>query len=85
MRASIVGLAFSTAARDADYLPTGHRALGETASLPVEAALEVLRPLLEDEAGKEDWVEEGSIESFPARTIANRSMPRPSPPVGGIP
>jgi DNA polymerase-1 len=52
MRAAIVGLAFSTAPRDADYVPTGHRALGETASLPVEAALEVLRPLLEDEAVK---------------------------------
>jgi len=52
MRASIVGLAFSTAARDADYVPTGHRALAETASLPVEAALEVLRPIFEDEAVK---------------------------------
>src|SRR5438876_6493926 len=28
MQASIVGFAFSTAARDADYVPVGHRALG---------------------------------------------------------
>ncbi|HEV2986488.1 MAG TPA: DNA polymerase I [Vicinamibacterales bacterium] len=50
MRASIVGLAFSISPRDADYVPTGHRALGETASLPVEAALAVLGPILEDES-----------------------------------
>jgi len=29
MRAGIVGLAFSTSPRDADYVPTGHRGLGE--------------------------------------------------------
>src|SRR5205823_2919584 len=33
MRASIVGLAFSIAARDADYVPIGHRALGDAASV----------------------------------------------------
>jgi len=49
MRASIVGLAFSTAARDADYVPIGHRALGETACLPVAEALAILGPVLEDE------------------------------------
>ena len=48
MRAEIVGLAFSTAARDADYVPTGHRALGAIASMPVASALQALRPLLED-------------------------------------
>jgi DNA polymerase I len=48
MRAAIVGLAFSTAPRDADYVPTGHRALGATASVPVEIALEALRSVLED-------------------------------------
>jgi DNA polymerase-1 len=63
MRAGIVGLAFSTAPRDADYVPTGHRAparnlLGdadpscaETTGLPaiaVGTALEILRPVLED-------------------------------------
>ena len=50
MRASIVGLAFSTAARDADYVPTGHRALGDTSSIPVGQALELLKPLFEDRA-----------------------------------
>src|SRR5437667_7039802 len=40
MRASIVGMAFSTAPRDADYVPIGHRALGEAASLPLEAAVD---------------------------------------------
>src|SRR4051812_5431986 len=48
MRARIVGLAFATAPRDADYVPTGHRALAETASLPVEGALEAFRSVLED-------------------------------------
>jgi len=50
MRAAIVGLAFSTAPRDADYVPTGHRALGNTSCLPLAAALDALRPVLEDEA-----------------------------------
>jgi DNA polymerase-1 len=49
MRAGIVGLAFSTAARDADYVPIGHRALG-AASVPVEEALSALGPVLEDPA-----------------------------------
>src|SRR5437762_13702024 len=48
MRASIVGLAFSTAPRDADYVPVGHHALGEVASMPLDAALGALGPLLED-------------------------------------
>src|SRR6266850_772138 len=48
MRAGIVGLAFSTAPRDADYVPTGHRALGATSSVPVEVALDALRAVLED-------------------------------------
>jgi DNA polymerase I len=49
MRATIVGLAFSTTPRDADYVPVGHRALDGAASLPVASVLEILRPLLEDE------------------------------------
>src|SRR6266851_7378470 len=49
MRASIVGLAFSTAPREADYVPVGHQALGDTPSMPLAAALQALRPLLEDE------------------------------------
>jgi DNA polymerase-1 len=50
MRAAIVGLAFSTAPREADYVPTGHRALGETASVAVQVALDALRGVLEDPA-----------------------------------
>ena len=50
MRASIVGLAFSTSAREADYIPTGHRALANAPSLALDAVLEVLKPLLEDPA-----------------------------------
>src|SRR5579872_3404717 len=50
MRAGIVGLAFSTAARDADYIPTGHRGLGEVPSISPRVALDVLRPVLEDPA-----------------------------------
>ena len=49
MRAGIVGLAFSTEPRDADYVPIGHRALmGEVASVPVALALDALRPVLEN-------------------------------------
>ncbi len=48
MRAGIVGLAFSTAPRSAEYVPIGHRALGEAGCVPVDAALDILRPVLED-------------------------------------
>ena len=58
MRAGIVGIAFSTAPRDADYIPIGHR--GPAPSLVEEAAevptiavgtvLDALRPVLEDPA-----------------------------------
>jgi DNA polymerase-1 len=48
MRAAIVGLAFSTAPHEADYVPTGHRALGEVTSISIDAALDILRPVLED-------------------------------------
>jgi DNA polymerase I len=50
MRASIVGLAFSTAPRDADYVPVGHRSLHSTPGLAVGPVLDALRPLLEDDA-----------------------------------
>jgi DNA polymerase-1 len=50
MRAAIVGLAFATAARDADYVPTGHRGLTAVPSLAIAAALDVLKPVLEDPA-----------------------------------
>ncbi len=54
MRAAIVGLAFSTSTHDADYVPVGHRSLGDTDSLPLDVALQALGPLLEDESiGKE--------------------------------
>ena len=54
MRAAIVGMSFSTSARDGDYVPIGHRSLDNTESLPLDIALGALRPLLEDEAvGKE--------------------------------
>ena len=48
MQASIVGLAFSTTPRDADYVPVGHRALGGMASMPFEDAIGVLGPVLAD-------------------------------------
>jgi len=50
MRAGIVGLAFSTGPRDADYIPTGHRGLTDITSIAVKTALEILRPVLEDPA-----------------------------------
>jgi DNA polymerase-1 len=48
MRASIVGLAFSTRPRDADYVPVGHRALGGVPSMPLDEALGALGPILAD-------------------------------------
>jgi DNA polymerase-1 len=48
MRASIVGLSFSTAPRDAVYVPTGHRALGAAPSVPTSAAIDALKDVLED-------------------------------------
>jgi DNA polymerase-1 len=50
MRAAIVGISFSTAPRDGDYVPIGHRSLDNTESLPLVVALEALRPILEDES-----------------------------------
>src|SRR5579864_229978 len=50
MRAAIVGRAFATEPHDADYVPTGHRALGAIPSVPLESALRALKPVLEDPA-----------------------------------
>ena len=50
MTASIVGFAFSTATREADYVPTGHRSLGGAASMPAKEVLAALGPILEDPA-----------------------------------
>src|SRR5262249_51161384 len=50
MRASIAGLAFAFAPRDAVYVPTGHRALGAVSSVPLAQALEALRGIFEDES-----------------------------------
>jgi DNA polymerase-1 len=50
MQASIVGLAFSTSPRDADYVPVGHRGLGEVPSMDPGEALKILGPLLADPA-----------------------------------
>jgi DNA polymerase-1 len=50
MRAGIVGLAFSTAPREADYVPTGHRGLSAVPSIAIDTALGILRPVLEDPA-----------------------------------
>jgi DNA polymerase I len=49
MRAGIVGIAFSRGNRHARYVPLGHRALDEVASLDTAGSLRVLAPLLEDE------------------------------------
>ncbi len=58
MRADIVGLTFATAPHDADYVPTGHRRpapslVEELTALPsmaTDAALQILKPVLEDPA-----------------------------------
>jgi DNA polymerase-1 len=48
MRSSLVGIAFSTAARRARYLPIGHTALDEPSSLDPRTALAALKNILED-------------------------------------
>jgi DNA polymerase I len=50
MRAALAGIALSTEAREAQYIPLGHRALGETPSLASAEVLPILQPLFEDEA-----------------------------------
>ena len=70
MRASIVGLAFSTAPREADYVPVGHQALGDTSSMPLDVALDVLRPLLEDETVRK----EGHDLKFDAIVLARHGV-----------
>ena len=52
MRAGVVGIAFASAPRDADYVPVGHRSLTATPTLPLDTVLAALRPLLEDETVK---------------------------------
>ncbi len=70
MRASIVGISFATAPHDADYVPIGHRSLDNTASLPLEVALDALRPILEDEALKK----EGHDLKFDAIVLARHGV-----------
>jgi DNA polymerase I len=48
MRAALVGIAFSTGAGRARYLPVGHTALDEPSALNARAALAALAPVLED-------------------------------------
>ncbi|HEY0283894.1 MAG TPA: DNA polymerase I [Vicinamibacterales bacterium] len=48
MRAALVGVAFSTGARRARYLPIGHTALDEPSALNPRAALSALKGVLED-------------------------------------
>ena len=49
MRASIVGLAFSTAPGDARYVPLGTRArCGDDRNVPLADVLDALGPVLED-------------------------------------
>ena len=48
MRAALVGIAFSTGARRARYLPIGHTALDEPSALNPRAALAALKDVLEN-------------------------------------
>jgi len=50
MQAAIVGFAFSTGPREADYVPVGHRALGVAESLPLDEAVGILKPVFENAA-----------------------------------
>ena len=70
MRASIVGLSFSTSARDGDYVPTGHRSLDNTECLPLDVALAALKPLFEDDTLKK----EGHDLKFDAIVLARHGV-----------
>jgi len=70
MRAAIVGISFSTAPRDGDYIPIGHRSLDNTDSLPLAVALDALRPILEDESLKK----EGHDLKFDAIVLARHGV-----------
>jgi DNA polymerase-1 len=70
MRAAIVGISFSTSPRDGDYVPIGHRSLDNTECLPLEVALDALRPILEDEALKK----EGHDLKFDAIVLARHGV-----------
>ena len=48
VRATLIGLVFATAARHARYVPIGHEGFAGGTSLDRKAALEILRPVLED-------------------------------------
>ena len=48
-RARLVGLSFSLLPGEAFYVPVGHDYLGAPAQVPKDRALEILRPVLEDE------------------------------------
>jgi DNA polymerase I len=50
MRAGIVGIAVSGAAREAAYVPLGHSRLGETPAFRPDEALRAVKPLFEDAA-----------------------------------
>ena len=50
VRADIVGLAFATHSRAARYVPVGHRSLHGGPQVPLTAALDALKPLLERES-----------------------------------
>jgi DNA polymerase-1 len=70
MRAAIVGISFSTSPHDGDYVPIGHRSLDNTDSLPLEIALEALRPILEDDTLKK----EGHDLKFDAIVLARHGV-----------
>ncbi|MGH9144467.1 MAG: DNA polymerase I [Vicinamibacterales bacterium] len=70
MRATIVGMSFSTSPRDGDYVPIGHRSLDNTESLPLNIALEALRPILEDAA----LLKEGHDLKFDAIVLARHGV-----------
>jgi len=70
MQEPIVGLSFSTAAHEADYVPIGHRALDSVECMRVDAALEALRPLLEDGA----VVKDGHDLKFDAIALAQHGV-----------
>ena len=49
-QAALIGLALSIQAGQALYVPLGHDMLGAEAQLPLSAALDILKPMLEDRA-----------------------------------
>jgi DNA polymerase I len=49
LASNLVGIVIAPSAGEVYYIPTGHMVLGETGQIPVDRAIKVLRPFIEEE------------------------------------